>query len=129
MIDDLATVNPWAPRGVTVVATVVIEEDEGAPQVRSHPQVIISWGIDDTRPGILGMGRRTTQWSLRLPYDAVVGRRGLSRPPPVDGLCSYGVEKLRVPSGLTSALVGSTVTSTSGTGKANSGYFGWAVAR
>ena len=61
VIDDLATMDPWTPRGVKTVGTVVIEENEGAPQFRIHPQVIISWGINDTTPGIPRMDRRTIQ--------------------------------------------------------------------
>jgi len=57
VIDDLATMDPWTPRRVKIVGTVAIEENEGAPQFRIHPQVIISWGINDTTPGILTMDR------------------------------------------------------------------------
>ena len=61
VIDDLATMDPWTPRGVKIVGTVVIEENEGAPQFRIHPQVVISWGINDTTPGIPKMDRRTIE--------------------------------------------------------------------
>ena len=58
VIDDLASVNPWSPRGIKVVGTVVIEDHEGGPRFRIKPQVIISWGINDTTPGIPKMERR-----------------------------------------------------------------------
>lgn len=58
VIDDLASVNPWSPRGIKVVGTVVVEDHEGAPRFRISPQVIISWGISDTTPGIPKMERR-----------------------------------------------------------------------
>jgi pyridoxamine 5'-phosphate oxidase family protein len=57
VVDDLATVDPWTPRGVKVIGTAVIET---APtlQFRITPSVIISWGINDTTPGIPTMERR-----------------------------------------------------------------------
>ena len=59
VVDDLASVDPWSPRGVKVVGTVAVEEHEGAPRFRISPQVIISWGINDTTSGIPKMERRT----------------------------------------------------------------------
>ncbi len=58
VIDDLAAVSPWSPRGIKVVGSVVVESHEGAPRFRISPQVIISWGINDTTPGIPKMERR-----------------------------------------------------------------------
>ena len=58
VIDDLASVNPWSPRGIKIVGTVAVEDHEGAPRFRISPQVIISWGINDTTPGIPKMERR-----------------------------------------------------------------------
>jgi len=58
VIDDLASVSPWSPRGIKVIGTVVVEENEGAPRFRISPQVIISWAINDTTPGIPKMERR-----------------------------------------------------------------------
>lgn len=57
VVDDLATVDPWVPRGVKIVGTATIE-DLPTPQFRIHPAVIISWGINDTSPGIPKMERR-----------------------------------------------------------------------
>jgi pyridoxamine 5'-phosphate oxidase family protein len=59
VIDDLGSVDPWSPRGIKVVGTVVVEEHEGSPRFRISPQVIISWAINDTTPGIPQMERRT----------------------------------------------------------------------
>ncbi len=59
VVDDLASVDPWSPRGVKVAGTVSVEEHEGSPRFRIRPQVIISWGINDTTPGIPKMERRT----------------------------------------------------------------------
>ena len=38
VVDDLATVDPWAPRGVKIVGTASIEESP-SPQFRIHPAV------------------------------------------------------------------------------------------
>jgi len=59
VVDDLASVDPWTPRGVKVVGRAVIEEADGSAQFRITPEVIISWGINDTTPGIPKMERRT----------------------------------------------------------------------
>ena len=59
VIDDLASVNPWSPRGLTIIGSVSIEEHEGGPRFRISPEVIISWGVNDTTPGIPKMERRT----------------------------------------------------------------------
>lgn len=58
VIDDLASTNPWSPRGIKIIGTAVIEEAEGSPRFRISPEVIISWAINDTTPGIPKMERR-----------------------------------------------------------------------
>ena len=58
VVDDLASVNPWSPRGIKITGTAVIEEFEGSPRFRISPEVIISWAINDTTPGIPKMERR-----------------------------------------------------------------------
>ena len=58
VIDDLASVSPWTPRGIKVVGSVVVEDHEGGPRFRIRPQVVISWGVNDTTPGIPKMDRR-----------------------------------------------------------------------
>jgi len=58
VIDDLASVNPWSPRGIKIIGTAVIEEVDGSPRFRISPNVIISWAINDTTPGIPKMDRR-----------------------------------------------------------------------
>lgn len=59
VVDDLATVDPWSPRGIKVIGAAAIEEVDGAPRFRISPEVIISWGVNDTTPGIPKMERRT----------------------------------------------------------------------
>jgi pyridoxamine 5'-phosphate oxidase family protein len=58
VVDDLATVDPWSPRGIKVIGAAAIEEVDGAPRFRISPEVIISWGVNDTTPGIPKMERR-----------------------------------------------------------------------
>lgn len=58
VVDDWATTDPWSPRGVKVIGTALIEENNGAPRFRISPRVIISWAINDTSPGIPKMERR-----------------------------------------------------------------------
>lgn len=58
VIDDLATIDPWSPRGVKIIGTASIETDDGTPRFRIVPKVIISWAINDVTPGIPKMERR-----------------------------------------------------------------------
>ena len=58
VVDDLASVNPWSPRGIKIIGTAIIEELNGSPRFRISPEVIISWAINDTTPGIPKMERR-----------------------------------------------------------------------
>ena len=58
VIDDLATIDPWSPRGIKIIGTASIETAAGSPRFRIRPKVIISWAINDTTPGIPKMERR-----------------------------------------------------------------------
>jgi pyridoxamine 5'-phosphate oxidase family protein len=58
VIDDLASVDPWSPRGLKIIGTAEIEEVDGAPQFRIRAETIISWALNDTTPGIPKMERR-----------------------------------------------------------------------
>ena len=58
VIDDLASVEPWAPRGVKVRGSVRIEDDADGQRFRITPEVIWSWGINETSAGIPRMERR-----------------------------------------------------------------------
>ena len=58
VVDDLATVNPWSPRGIKIIGTAVIETFNESPRFRITPEVIVSWAINDTTPGIPKMERR-----------------------------------------------------------------------
>lgn len=50
VIDDLASVDPWRPRGVKVRGAATVEEDGERPRIRIRPAVIWSWGINADAP-------------------------------------------------------------------------------
>ena len=51
VIDDLASVEPWTPRGVKVRGRAAVEEDgEGRLRIRIVPETIWSWGINRGAP-------------------------------------------------------------------------------
>ncbi len=50
VVDDLKTVDPWAPRGVKVRGNAVIEQHEGGLRIRIRPDTIWSWGINEGAP-------------------------------------------------------------------------------
>lgn len=58
VIDDLASKNPWSPRGVKVIGSCVVEQGPDGERFCIRPEVIISWGVNDTTPGIPAMERR-----------------------------------------------------------------------
>lgn len=58
VIDDLASTNPWSPRGIKIMGSAQVEESSDGPRFRISPEVVISWGINDTTPGIPKMDRR-----------------------------------------------------------------------
>ena len=58
VIDDLASFNPWSPRGIKIIGGCVVESHLGGERFRITPEVIISWAINDTTPGIPKMERR-----------------------------------------------------------------------
>ncbi len=45
VVDDLASVDPWSPRGIKVRGRATIEADSEGERFRITPQVIWSWGI------------------------------------------------------------------------------------
>lgn len=58
VVDDLASTDPWAPRGIKVYGSAVIEEDSAGQRFRISPEVIWSWGINDVVAGIPAIQRR-----------------------------------------------------------------------
>ena len=61
VIDDLASVDPWSPRGIKIIGTAVIAASNDAPKFVISPATIISWGVNDTTPGIPKMERRVVE--------------------------------------------------------------------
>jgi len=45
VIDDLASVDPWRPRGIEVRGRADALDDPN-PMIRIHPDRVISWGLD-----------------------------------------------------------------------------------
>jgi pyridoxamine 5'-phosphate oxidase family protein len=50
VIDDLASVDPWRPRGVEVRGRAEVVDDPG-PMIRIHPDRVVSWGLDEVEGG------------------------------------------------------------------------------
>ena len=45
VVDDLASTDPWQPRGIEVRGRAEAVEDP-RPLIRIHPERIVSWGVD-----------------------------------------------------------------------------------
>jgi pyridoxamine 5'-phosphate oxidase family protein len=50
VIDDLASTDPWRPRGIEVRGRAEIL-DGARPLIRIHPERIVSWGIESEEMG------------------------------------------------------------------------------
>ena len=60
---DIPAFRIWTTEGApndveATVGTAVIEDVDGSPRFRISPEVIISWALNDTTPGIPKMERR-----------------------------------------------------------------------
>jgi pyridoxamine 5'-phosphate oxidase family protein len=47
VVDDLASVDPWRPRGVKVRGDATLEQFDGRPLIRIHPRVVWSWNVNE----------------------------------------------------------------------------------
>ena len=47
VIDDQATVDPWAPRGIKVRGSATVEEGLGGLRIRIVPETVWSWGLNE----------------------------------------------------------------------------------
>lgn len=55
VVDELVTVDPWAPRGVKVTGAAAIGADgQGGPTLRITPETIWSWGINAGAETVFG---------------------------------------------------------------------------
>ncbi|MFM8598892.1 MAG: PPOX class F420-dependent oxidoreductase [Mycobacterium sp.] len=61
VIDDLAALEPWTPRGVKIRGRARIEGDDAGQRFRITPEVIWSWGINEPAPGIPKMEKRVVE--------------------------------------------------------------------
>ena len=59
VVDDLASVDPWAPRGVKVRGAATLEEVTGGMRIRIVPEVIWSWHLNqDAEKRFLSVEKR-----------------------------------------------------------------------
>lgn len=61
VIDDLASTEPWTPRGIKIRGQALIEDGIGGQCFRITPAVIWSWGINEPVRGIPTMERRSVE--------------------------------------------------------------------
>ena len=61
VVDDLASVDPWRPRGVKVTGRAEIDVDgRGKPLLRLHPETVWSWGVNEGAETVFaGIEKRT----------------------------------------------------------------------
>ena len=50
VIDDLASTDPWKPRGVKIRGHAIVEEEAGSLRIRIVPATVWSWGINEGAP-------------------------------------------------------------------------------
>jgi len=51
VVDDLATVDPWAPRGVKLRGGAAgLTDEQGRTSIEITPEVIWSWGVNPDAP-------------------------------------------------------------------------------
>jgi len=50
VVDELASVDPWRPRGVKVRGPATLADADGRWQIRIRPEVVWSWGINTDAP-------------------------------------------------------------------------------
>jgi pyridoxamine 5'-phosphate oxidase family protein len=43
--DDLASVDPWRPRGIEIRGSAEVVDDP--PRIRIRPRRVVSWGLDN----------------------------------------------------------------------------------
>jgi pyridoxamine 5'-phosphate oxidase family protein len=59
VVDDLASVDPWRPRGIKVRGRATLEDDGGKPRIRIEADTVWSWGINEgARTRFAGIERR-----------------------------------------------------------------------
>jgi pyridoxamine 5'-phosphate oxidase family protein len=62
VIDDLASTDPFTPRGVKVRGPATLEDTSGSLRIRIRPTTIWSWGINEGAPArFAGVEKRDLQ--------------------------------------------------------------------
>jgi pyridoxamine 5'-phosphate oxidase family protein len=63
VVDDVASTDPWLPRGVKVRGPAALEDDGGKPRIRITPETVWSWGLNprDTPKRFASIERRQVQ--------------------------------------------------------------------
>jgi len=62
VVDDLATVDPWAPRGIKMRGAASIEQVTGGLRIRIVPEVIWSWHLNqDAEKRFLSVEKRVVE--------------------------------------------------------------------
>jgi pyridoxamine 5'-phosphate oxidase family protein len=51
VVDDVASTDPWRPRGVEIRGTAEALSDP-EPRIRIHPRRVVSWGLADGSSGV-----------------------------------------------------------------------------
>jgi pyridoxamine 5'-phosphate oxidase family protein len=50
VIDDLASTDPWKPRGVKVRGDATVEDEGGTLRIRIRPTTVWSWNVNEGAP-------------------------------------------------------------------------------
>lgn len=50
VVDDLASIDPWRPRGVEIRGKAEALSNDGGATIRIHPRRILVWGLDSESP-------------------------------------------------------------------------------
>jgi len=60
VVDDLASTDPWQPRGIKVRGRATLDDDHGRPRIRITPETVWSWGLNppDTPKRFASIERR-----------------------------------------------------------------------
>lgn len=69
VVDDLASTDPWRPRGVEIRGSAEAASVDGRPVIRIHPHRVLGWGIDTD--GLSPPSTRTVTTREPVPFETV----------------------------------------------------------
>ncbi|KAA1247391.1 PPOX class F420-dependent oxidoreductase [Mycobacterium simiae] len=52
VVDDLASIDPWRPRGIEIRGQAEALSIDGGAMVRIHPRRVLVWGLDGESPAV-----------------------------------------------------------------------------